>query len=193
MKSSTLLAALLALGMAVTTTANAELRAVNPESLTMTPAQRQATYLITDLLTKEHYKRAYLNDELSSELLDRYLETLDPARMYFFRNDARAFDAYRYRLDDLIASRLPNVTIAFEIFKRFRAREETPYKQHKINDEDWRNRAQWSAYETAVGDMLALTDTATAPWHLVPANNKRFARFDVLRHACKKITAALDA
>ena len=124
MKSSTLLAALLALGMAATTTANAELRAVDPESLTMTPAQRQATYLITDLLTKEHYKRAYLNDELSSELLDRYLETLDPARMYFFRNDARAFDAYRYRLDDLIASRLPNVTIAFEIFKRFRARVE---------------------------------------------------------------------
>ncbi|MCF3651560.1 polyphosphate:AMP phosphotransferase [Synoicihabitans lomoniglobus] len=80
-----------------------------------------------------------------------------------------------------------------EQLERFRAREETPYKQHKINDEDWRNRAQWSAYETAVGDMLALTDTAPAPWHLVPANNKRFARFDVLRHACKQITAALDA
>lgn len=75
---------------------------------------------------------------------------------------------------------------------RFQARETTPYKQHKINDEDWRNRAQWNAYETAVGDMLALTDTPLAPWHLVPANNKRFARLDVLRHACKRITAALD-
>jgi polyphosphate:AMP phosphotransferase len=79
-----------------------------------------------------------------------------------------------------------------EQLKRFRSREETAYKQHKINDEDWRNRAQWGAYETAVGDMLALTDTAYAPWHLVPANNKRYARFDVLRHACKRITTALE-
>ncbi|WP_221031164.1 polyphosphate:AMP phosphotransferase [Actomonas aquatica] len=75
---------------------------------------------------------------------------------------------------------------------RFESRQNTPYKQHKINDEDWRNRAQWAAYETAVGDMLALTDTAYAPWNLVPANNKRYARFDVLRTACKQITAALD-
>lgn len=75
--------------------------------------------------------------------------------------------------------------------ERFRAREETPHKQHKINDEDWRNRAQWAAYETAVGDMIAFTDTPYAPWHLVPANNKRYARLDVLRQATKTINAAL--
>ncbi len=79
-----------------------------------------------------------------------------------------------------------------EQLARFESRQNTPYKQHKINDEDWRNRAQWKAYETAVGDMLALTDTAHAPWHLVPANNKRYARLDVLRTACKQIVAALD-
>ncbi len=75
---------------------------------------------------------------------------------------------------------------------RFRSREETPYKQHKINDEDWRNRRQWSAYETAVGDMLALTDTPLAPWHLIPANNKRYARLEVLRQAARSINKALD-
>jgi polyphosphate kinase 2 (PPK2 family) len=74
---------------------------------------------------------------------------------------------------------------------RFRSRENTPYKQHKINAEDWRNRAQWDAYHTAIGDMLALTDSTVAPWHLVAANNKRYARFDVLRHAAKQISAAL--
>jgi AMP-polyphosphate phosphotransferase len=78
-----------------------------------------------------------------------------------------------------------------EQLTRFRSREQTPYKQHKINDEDWRNRRQWSAYETAVGDMLALTDNAFAPWHLIPANNKRFARLEVLRQATKGINAAL--
>ena len=80
-----------------------------------------------------------------------------------------------------------------EQLRRFRAREETPYKQHKINEEDWRNRRQWAAYETAVGDMLALTDSPHAPWHLVPANNKRFARLEIIRHACRRITAALDS
>jgi polyphosphate:AMP phosphotransferase len=75
--------------------------------------------------------------------------------------------------------------------ERFKSREETPYKQHKINDEDWRNRAQWAPYETAVGDMIALTDTSYAPWHLIPANNKRYARLDVLRQATRRINEAL--
>ncbi len=79
-----------------------------------------------------------------------------------------------------------------EQLRRFRAREQTPYKQHKINEEDWRNRRKWADYETAVGDMLALTDTPLAPWHLVPANNKRYARLDILRQASRRITAALE-
>ena len=76
--------------------------------------------------------------------------------------------------------------------KRFRAREETPFKLHKINEEDWRNWRKWDAYEVAVGDMLALTDTEHAPWHLIPANDKRFARLQVLRTACRAIQTALE-
>ncbi len=79
-----------------------------------------------------------------------------------------------------------------EQLRRFRAREETVYKRHKINDEDWRNRRKWDAYEIAVGDMLALTDTTTAPWHLIPANNKRHARLQILKTACKQIESALQ-
>ena len=78
-----------------------------------------------------------------------------------------------------------------EQLRRFRHREETPYKRHKINAEDWRNRRQWPAYEVAVGDMLALTDRPRAPWHLIPADNKRFARLEILKVSCKRITAAL--
>ncbi|HYC72904.1 MAG TPA: polyphosphate:AMP phosphotransferase [Opitutaceae bacterium] len=79
-----------------------------------------------------------------------------------------------------------------EQLQRFRDREHTAHKQHKINDEDWRNRKKRGAYETAVGDMLALTDCENAPWHLVPADNKRYARLEVLRSASKQIEAALD-
>lgn len=74
---------------------------------------------------------------------------------------------------------------------RFREREATAYKRHKINDEDWRNRRKWRAYEIAVGDMLALTDTPLAPWHLIPANNKRHARLQILKTAAKFIEEAL--
>ncbi len=78
-----------------------------------------------------------------------------------------------------------------EQLRRFREREATPHKQHKMNAEDWRNRRKRAQYEIAVGDMLALTDSENAPWHLVPADNKRFARLEVLRTASRQIEAAL--
>lgn len=78
-----------------------------------------------------------------------------------------------------------------EQLHRFRHREETEYKHHKINAEDWRNRRKWRAYEIAVGDMLVLTHRPHAPWHLVPANNKRHARLQVLKLASRQIEQAL--
>jgi polyphosphate kinase 2 (PPK2 family) len=79
-----------------------------------------------------------------------------------------------------------------EQLRRFRERESTPHKQHKMNAEDWRNRKKRAAYEVAVGDMLALTDKANAPWQLIPADNKRYARLEVLRSASRQIEAALE-
>ena len=79
-----------------------------------------------------------------------------------------------------------------EQLRRFREREHTAYKRHKIDPEDWRNRRKWHAYEVAVGDMLALTDNAFAPWQLIPANNKRHARLQILKTACKQIETALE-
>lgn len=79
-----------------------------------------------------------------------------------------------------------------EQLRRFRERESTPYKRHKINAEDWRNRRKWDGYEIAVGDMLALTDRPSAPWQLIPANNKRYARLMVLKTACKQLEGALE-
>jgi polyphosphate:AMP phosphotransferase len=78
-----------------------------------------------------------------------------------------------------------------EQLRRFREREDTPHKRHKMNAEDWRNRRQRGAYEVAVGDMLALTDRPDAPWNLIPADNKRYARLEVLRTAARRIEAAL--
>jgi len=78
-----------------------------------------------------------------------------------------------------------------EQLRRFKERENTPYKQHKINEEDWRNRRKWTGYEAAVGDMLALTERPCAPWHLIPANDKRYARLTILKTAAKQIETSL--
>jgi polyphosphate:AMP phosphotransferase len=80
-----------------------------------------------------------------------------------------------------------------EQLNRFREREVTPYKRHKINDEDWRNRRKWTGYEVAVGDMLALTGKPCAPWHLIPANDKRHARLNILKTASKQIEQSLGS
>ena len=80
-----------------------------------------------------------------------------------------------------------------EQLRRFREREATAHKRHKMNAEDWRNRRKRGAYEIAVADMLALTDRENAPWHLLPADNKRYARLEVLRAAARQIEAALES
>ncbi|MFI3205658.1 MAG: phosphate--AMP phosphotransferase [Clostridia bacterium] len=65
--------------------------------------------------------------------------------------------------------------------ERFELRKETPEKQYKITEEDWRNREKWEQYETAVNDMLQKTSTIYAPWVVVEANDKKYARLKVLK------------
>ena len=68
-----------------------------------------------------------------------------------------------------------------EQFRRFKEREQIAFKRFKITEEDWRNREKWNEYCDAVGDMVDRTSTSIAPWTLVEANDKRFARVKVLR------------
>ncbi|MGL5175899.1 MAG: phosphate--AMP phosphotransferase, partial [Cetobacterium sp.] len=68
-----------------------------------------------------------------------------------------------------------------EQLKRFKERENTPEKKWKITEEDWRNREKWKDYNSAIEDMISRTSTTTAPWHIVPANDKYYARIFVLK------------
>ena len=77
-----------------------------------------------------------------------------------------------------------------EQLKRFEAREETPHKQFKLTDDDWRNRDKWSDYVQSAADMLARTNTEYAPWCVIATNEKRQARLDVLDHAIKQLSVA---
>lgn len=75
---------------------------------------------------------------------------------------------------------------------RFEERQNTPEKQWKITDEDWRNREKWDLYETAVNEMLKKTNTTYAPWHVLESNDKKYARVKALKIVIDAIEAALD-
>jgi polyphosphate:AMP phosphotransferase len=79
-----------------------------------------------------------------------------------------------------------------EQLARFKARENESHKRFKITEEDWRNRARWADYQRAVCDMLDRTGTEQAPWSVVEANNKYFARIKVLRIVCERLEKALE-
>lgn len=76
---------------------------------------------------------------------------------------------------------------------RFKEREVTVYKSWKLTDEDWRNREQWDAYVQAAEDIFENCSPSTAPWTLVEANNKPFARVKVLETVCASLRNALKA
>lgn len=75
--------------------------------------------------------------------------------------------------------------------RRFKARQEDPEKQWKITDEDWRNREKWDQYEDAVNEMLIRTSTVHAPWIVVEANCKYYARVKVLESVVTAIEERL--
>ena len=74
-----------------------------------------------------------------------------------------------------------------EQLKRFNKRLENPEKNWKITEEDWRNREKWTQYETAVNDMLRYTKTDYSPWIIIPGNDKRYARLNVLENVISQL------
>ena len=64
--------------------------------------------------------------------------------------------------------------------QRFEARLKDPMKRWKLSYEDFRNRESRPAYEKAIDQMFARTSTSFAPWHVIPANDKKYARITAM-------------
>lgn len=75
--------------------------------------------------------------------------------------------------------------------ERFNERQNTPQKQWKITDEDWRNREKWDQYEDAVNEMIQKTSTTYAPWHILESVDKRYARIKALKIVIEELEKAL--
>jgi polyphosphate:AMP phosphotransferase len=74
-----------------------------------------------------------------------------------------------------------------EQLRRFKDRQQTPFKQYKITEEDWRNREKWDGYLAGACDMIERTSTETAPWTVVAGEDKRVARVQVVETVARRL------
>ncbi|MDH4314536.1 MAG: carboxy terminal-processing peptidase [Gammaproteobacteria bacterium] len=122
-----LVLSLSALGANPSLLADAELR---PEA-----RHEKIGQLVTEFIQKSHYQHAAVDDDLSSKVLDRYIEALDNNRMYFLASDIEAFEQFRFELDEMVRSEpLDPVFQMFEVY-RTRVRERLSFALTQIENE----------------------------------------------------------
>ena len=123
-------------------------------------------------------------------LVERVEGFADPAEWQRAYDEINDFEAQMVERGYFVAKFWLHISQE-EQLARFQAREETPYKQHKITDEDYRNREKWDDYVQAVDQMVLRTTTGRAQWHVIPANDKLTARLEVLEHVRTGLKRAL--
>ncbi|MEM7465742.1 MAG: carboxy terminal-processing peptidase [Pseudomonadota bacterium] len=133
------------------------------DSLKPEAQHRRATRIITHLIANYHYKRTPLNDSLSHQILDKYLEVLDPTKSYLTAEDVATFSEHSNRFDDYL--RYSDLQIAYDIFIRYRERLENrvasaikllDYKFDFTKDESFefdREEAAWAADLPALDEL----------------------------------------
>lgn len=121
------------------------------------------------------------------ERIEGYCSHLDWMRAYGEIND---FEEQLHRKKTLVIKFWLSISEE-EQLRRFNEREKISFKRFKITEEDWRNREKSKEYEVAVCDMIDRTSTEIAPWTLVEANDKNYARIKVLKTVCERIEKAL--
>lgn len=122
------------------------------------------------------------------ERIERFCSMADWQRAY---SEINQMEQYLVASDYLILKFWLHID-KDEQAKRFQARQETPEKQWKITAEDWRNREKWDDYELAVNDMLSKTSTEIAPWIVVEANSKYYARIKILETVINALETRLN-
>jgi polyphosphate:AMP phosphotransferase len=122
------------------------------------------------------------------ERVEGFCSEADWMRAYSEIND---FEAQLVR-HDIVVVKFWLAISKEEQLERFNAREQISFKRFKITEEDWRNREKWDDYERAVCDMVDRTSTEIAPWTLVEANDKNYARIKILKTLCRTIEAAIN-
>ena len=122
------------------------------------------------------------------ERVEGFAKEAEWARAYGEIND---FEARLAEAGMIVLKLWINISKA-EQLRRFRSREDSPHKRHKMTAEDYRNRKKWDDNLRAAEDMIARTDTPHAPWIVVSGDDKRYARVATLKAVCRALSDRLD-
>jgi carboxyl-terminal processing protease len=170
-------------------------------ALAPTEQENYVARRVADIVAREHYRRAPLDDHLSSLILDRYLDAIDGGRSYFYASDIAEFERYRYVLDDAIKS--GDVEPAFVIFRRYqqRSRERMAYAIELLNkkpdfdlDESFnfdREKEPWPA-NTAEMNELWRKRVKNDALSLVTAGKQWSDAAEVLRKRYEHVAKRMD-
>mgnify|MGYP001813783056 FL=1 len=93
---------------------------MDDDGLRPDPRHESVGELVTEFIQKSHYSHISVDDELSSRVMDRYIESLDGNRMYLLESDIEFFESYRYQLDDIVRSK--PLDPVFELFSVYQTR-----------------------------------------------------------------------
>jgi AMP-polyphosphate phosphotransferase len=121
------------------------------------------------------------------ERVEKFCGETDWMRAYHEIND---FEEQLNESGAIVAKFWLAITPA-EQLRRFKARQDTPYKRFKITAEDWRNRKKWPQYERAVNDMIERTSTDHGPWTVIASDDKLFSRIETLERLCERLESSL--
>ncbi len=177
--ASALSVALLALGSS--SRAPASTGALPLGALAPTDRQRMIARQVGTILEEAHFRRASIDDRLSSEVFEKYVDFMDGQRSYFVASDIAEFESLRLRFDDMIRS--GDIDPAYGIFARFqqRNRERIRFALSQLDKEpDW------------TLDESFEFDRKKAPWPATPAQLDEIWRKRVKNDALSLLLAGKE-
>ena len=113
-------AALMVLALTGSSQAPAGPSVLPPNAIAPTDRQRAISRRVGSILEEAHYRHVLIDDHMSSQIFDRYIESLDGQHIYFLASDLKEFEQWRFRFDDMIHT--GDVEPGFAIFARYQQR-----------------------------------------------------------------------
>ena len=182
---------------------------------------RQESKVISHLLTHSHYKKIAINDSLSSEAFDRYINHLDYNHFYFLRSDINSFEKYRFMFDDYFRS--GQIEAAYDIFNIYEKRvaerleyvfslldqkfdftkdeyivldrndEPWPKTTEELN-EIWRKRIKYEALNLKLADKdeQGIVETLRKRYNRVKRNIAQYQSEDVFQLLMNSLSESFD-
>ncbi len=156
----------------------------------------EETEIVNSLVSRYHYRKFKLNDSLSAEIFDRYIQALDHNKSYFLSSDIKKFEKYKNQLDDfLMKGELDAVYNIFKVY-RDRANDRFDYVENVIKEpfdftvneyyEVERKDSQWPATDEEANeiwrkrsknDALNLTLAGKDPDSIVITLTRRYENY----------------